>query len=301
MYLEGFYTYLKFEKRYSSNTLEAYSNDILQFQLFLEEQYGENDPELLSVNHRQVRAWVVSLMNNKVAPKSVNRKISALKTYYRYLLKNNAIAKNPMAKVVAPKIPKNLPLFVEKTGMDELFEVLDLAYPEDNEQQKFIKLRDRVIIELLYSTGMRRAELLGLSDNSFDRAQMQIKVLGKGNKERIIPVSKNILGMADKYIAERNRLFGNSGLFLVSEVGKPAYPKMVYNIVHNVLQNITTITRKSPHVLRHTFATHLSNNGAELNAIKELLGHASLASTQIYTHNTIDQLKKIHKLAHPKG
>jgi len=301
MYLEGFYTYLKFEKRYSLNTLEAYSTDILQFQLFLEKEYGSNDLELLSVNHRQVRAWVVALMNNNVKPKSVNRKISALKTYYRYLLKNGAISKNPMAKVIAPKIPKNLPLFVEKTGMDELFEVLDTAYPEETEQQKFVKLRDRIIIELLYSTGMRRAELLGLSDNSFDRAQMQVKVLGKGNKERIIPVSKNILGMADKYIAERKRLFEASTSFLVSEVGKPAYPKMVYNIVHNVLKNITTITRKSPHVLRHTFATHLSNNGAELNAIKELLGHASLASTQIYTHNTIEKLKEIHKLAHPKG
>lgn len=301
MFLEGFYTYLKFEKRYSAHTLEAYSKDILQFQEFLNSEYGEMDSELLTVNHRQVRAWVVHLMNDQVAAKSVNRKISALKTYYRFLLKNRAISKNPMAKVVAPKIPKHLPLFVEKTGMEELFEVLDTAYPEDTPQQRFVKLRDRVIIELLYSTGMRRAELLGLADLSFDKAQNQVKVLGKGNKERIIPVSKNILGIVESYIAERKRLFGAGGPFLVSEVGKPAYPKMVYNVVHRVLQDITTITRKSPHVLRHTFATHLSNNGAELNAIKELLGHASLASTQIYTHNTIDQLKKIHKLAHPKG
>ena len=301
MYLDGFYTYLKFEKRYSAHTLEAYSKDISQFQSFLQEEYQSDDPELLSVNHRQVRAWVIHLMNNQVAAKSVNRKISALKTYYRFLLKNNAITKNPMAKVVAPKVPKNLPLFVEKTGMDSLFDVLDTVYPTDTETDKFVKLRDRLIVELLYSTGMRRAELLGLDDQSFDRAQLQVKVLGKGNKERIIPVNKGILIMVDAYIAERKKMFGAGGPFLVAESGKPAYPKMVYNIVHKVLNHVTTITRKSPHVLRHTFATHLSNNGAELNAIKELLGHASLASTQVYTHNTIDQLKKIHKLAHPKG
>jgi|JI61114DRNA_FD_contig_123_2290_length_3138_multi_8_in_2_out_0_4 integrase/recombinase XerC len=301
MYLEGFYTYLQFEKRYSKNTLEAYSKDISQFQDFLIQEYQSDDPELLLVNHRQVRAWVIHLMNNNVTPKSVNRKISALKTYYRFLLKNNAIAKNPMAKVVSPKIPKKLPLFVEKTGMEELFDVLDQVYPVETEVQRFVKQRDRLIVELLYSTGMRRAELLGLADNSFDRAQQQVKVLGKGNKERIIPVSKGLMLMADDYIAERKRIFGAGGPFIVTESGKPAYPKMIYNIVHQVLNHVTTLTRKSPHVLRHTFATHLSNNGAELNAIKELLGHASLASTQVYTHNTIDQLKKIHKLAHPKG
>lgn len=301
MFLEGFYTYLKFEKRYSAHTLEAYSKDISQFQSFIAEEYQSDDPDLIAVSHRQVRAWVIHMMNNAVTPKSVNRKISALKTYYRYLLKVKAISKNPMAKVVAPKIPKNLPVFVEKTGMDELFDVIDQVYQVETEQERFVKQRDRVVVELLYSTGMRRAELLGLTDVSFDRAQQQVKVLGKGNKERIIPVSKIILTMVDNYIAERKRLFGSGGPFLVTETGKPAYPKMVYNIVHKVLEHVTTITRKSPHVLRHTFATHLSNNGAELNAIKELLGHASLASTQVYTHNTIDQLKKIHKLAHPKG
>lgn len=301
MYLEGFYTYLQFEKRYSKNTLEAYSKDISQFQDFLQQEYSSADLELLHVTHRQVRAWIIFLMNNAVTPKSVNRKISALKTYFRFLLKNNAISKNPMAKVVAPKIPKNLPMFVEKTGMEELFDVLDQVYPEETVLQKFIKKRDRLIVELLYSTGMRRAELLGLNDNSFDRAQQQVKVLGKGNKERIIPVSKRMMMLADNYIAERKKLFAPVNTFIVTEAGKPAYPKMVYNIVHQVLDHVTTLTRKSPHVLRHTFATHLSNNGAELNAIKELLGHASLASTQVYTHNTIDQLKKIHKLAHPKG
>lgn len=158
-----------------------------------------------------------------------------------------------------------------------------------------------MIVELLYGTGMRRGELLGLGDSSFDYSNQQVKVLGKGNKERIIPVSPVLLQLVEQYINERNRLFSKSDVFLVTGAGKPAYPKMVYNLVHAVLRKVTSLTRTSPHVLRHTFATHLSNNGAELNAIKELLGHASLASTQVYTHNTIDQLKMIHKRSHPKG
>jgi integrase/recombinase XerC len=240
-------------------------------------------------------------MDNKTAARSVNRKISALKTYYRFCRQQKAITHDPMAKVAAPKTPKNLPLFVERSGMDNLFHLVEASYPEASETQRFVKHRDRMIVEMLYATGMRRGELLGLSDMSFDVANEQVKVLGKGNKERIIPVSKDLLALVKIYQAERNRLFGKGQDFLVTGTGKPAYPKMVYNIVHKVLQQVTTLTRTSPHVLRHTFATHLSNNGAELNAVKELLGHASLASTQVYTHNTIDQLKKIHKRAHPKG
>ncbi len=301
MYIEGFYTYLQFEKRYSSNTLEAYQRDLTQFSDFLIKEYGEKDPDMLEVHHRQVRAWIVQLMNGKVSAKSVNRKISSLKTYYKYLLKQNIISRNPMLKVVVPKIPKNLPLFVEKQGMENLFGMIESDYPAETEKDRFVKLRDSLIIELLYSTGMRRGELLGLSDASFDRHQKTVKVLGKGNKERIIPVSTAMLDLVDLYKSERNRLFGQTGLFITTATGKKPYPKMVYSIVNRVLQQVATLTRKSPHVLRHTFATHLSNSGAELNAVKELLGHASLASTQIYTHNTIDQLKKVHKLAHPKG
>lgn len=301
MYTEGFYTWLQYEKRYSPNTLEAYRTDLAQFQDFLSKEYGETDPDLLGVHHRQVRSWIVQLMDGGTAAKSVNRKISSLKTYYKFLLKQKAINKNPMLKVVAPKTPKNLPLFVEKKGMEDLFSMMQSAYPLETEQQRYVQLRDRLIIELLYSTGMRRGELLGLTDLSFDEAQRTVKVLGKGNKERLIPVSRELFDLADAYKKERNRLFGKTAWFFTTATGAKPYPKMIYAVVHKVLEQVTTLTRKSPHVLRHTFATHLSNNGAELNAVKELLGHASLASTQVYTHNTIDQLKKIHKLAHPKG
>lgn len=300
MHLESFYTYLQFEKRYSVHTLEAYKRDIDRFAEFIHREYGDDDPDLLQVHHRQVRAWIIQLMETDT-PKSVNRRISALKTYYRFCLQQKAITKNPMAKVTAPKTPKNLPLFVEKSGMDTVFGLVADTYPESTETERFVKLRDTCIVEMLYATGMRRGELLGLTDASFDRSNGQVKVLGKGNKERIIPISPELQRHVDAYIAERNRLFGRSDKFLLTGTGKPAYPKMIYNIVHRVLQQVTTLTRTSPHVLRHTFATHLSNNGAQLNAIKELLGHASLASTQVYTHNTIDQLKKVHKKAHPKG
>lgn len=301
MHLEGFYTYLQYERRYSRNTLDAYRKDLEQFRDFLRTEYDESDPDMVGVHHRQVRAWIIALMQDKVSARSVNRKISALKTYYRYCLQQKAITKNPMTKITAPKTPKDLPLFVEKSSMENVFDLVADNYPEETEEQRFVKLRDLMIVEILYGTGMRRGELLGLTDNSFDRSNKQVKVLGKGNKERIIPVSAELLQLTEKYIAERNRLFGKSTVFLVTGSGKPAYPKMVYNLVHGILRKVTSLTRTSPHVLRHTFATHLSNNGAELNAIKELLGHASLASTQVYTHNTIDQLKKIHKRSHPKG
>lgn len=301
MYKEGFYTYLQFEKRYSANTLQAYKNDIAQFTEFLLKEFQDSDPDLLAVHHRQIRSWIVFLMDDNISSKSVNRKISSLKTYFKFLLKTGVITKNPMLKVISPKTPKNLPLFVEKKGMENIFDLFNKLYPETNDMEKFIKLRDLLILEILYTTGMRRAELLSLNDNSFDRSQKNVKVLGKGNKERIIPVSKALLEMTDIFIQEKTMLFGKTPFLITTSSGKIAYPKMIYNIVCRILQNVGTLSRKSPHVLRHTFATHLSNNGAELNAIKELLGHASLASTQVYTHNTIDQLKKIHHQAHPKG
>lgn len=301
MYKKRFYTYLQFEKRYSFNTLDAYKLDLEQFSDFIAKEYPDEDTELLSVHHRQIRAWIIQLMDQQISPKSVNRKISTLKTYFRFLLKQGAILKNPMAKVIAPKTPKPLPVFIEKNNMQSLFGLMEDAYPENTEPEKFIKSRDRLIIEILYSTGIRRAELLGLKEASFNAASKTVKVLGKGNKERIIPVSDELLKLVFEYIGIRNKLVGEKEFLLVTDKGKKAYPGLVHTIVNKLLQNVSTLTRKSPHVLRHTFATHLSNSGAELNAIKELLGHASLASTQVYTHNTIDKLKDIHRHAHPKG
>jgi integrase/recombinase XerC len=301
MYKKRFYTYLQFEKRYSLNTLDAYKVDLEQFSDFILTQYPDEDPELISVHHRQIRAWIIQLMDQQITAKSVNRKISTLKTYFRFLLKQEAIQKNPMAKVIAPKMPKPLPVFIETNNMNSLFGLIENEYPESNETEKFIKARDGLIIEILYSTGIRRAELLGLKNESFNQSSKTVKVLGKGNKERIIPVSDELLKFVFEYIGIRNKLVGEKEFLLVTEKGKKAYPGLIHNIVSSLLQHVSTLTRKSPHVLRHTFATHLSNSGAELNAIKELLGHASLASTQVYTHNTIDKLKDIHRHAHPKG
>ncbi len=301
MYLKRFYTYLQFEKRYSSNTLEAYTLDLTQFSDFILQEYQENDPDLIHVHHRQIRAWVISMMDHGIASKSVNRKISSLKTYFRFLLKQGAITKNPTSKVISPKLPKQLPVFVEENSMESIFKLIEEVYPENTPEELFEKKRNQLVIEILYGTGMRRAELLSLTDRSFDKSLRMVKVLGKGNKERIIPVHDQLMKLVFDYIELRNKLVGENEFLLVTFKGKKAYPNMIYHIVNTLLAHVSTLTRKSPHVLRHTIATHLSNSGAELNAIKELLGHASLASTQVYTHNTIEKLKEVHKQAHPKG
>lgn len=301
MHLNGFFTYLQFEKRYSKHTLEAYRRDIGQFGAYLQLLQIDTGTDLVEVTHRHVRSWIASLMEKGVEAKSVNRKISALKTYYRFLLRKGLIQKNPMQKVVAPRIPKPLPVFVDPAAMEKVFKSIQTDYPETEPIEIFVKLRDMLIIDLLYSTGMRRSELLGLHSHSLDTFNNTVKVLGKGNKERIIPVNLRLQALFNSYLKIRNSIFGDSPILLVTEKGAPAYPGLIYTIVNRVLTGNTSITRRSPHVLRHSFATHLSNNGAELNAIKELLGHASLASTQVYTHNTIEKLKEAHKQAHPKA
>lgn len=301
MHLNGFYTYLQYQKRYSRHTLEAYRTDITQFHTYLNLLEMDVDEDLLGVNHRQVRSWVVNLMDKGLEPKSVNRKISSLKTYYKYLIKKGVITKNPMQKVVAPQIPKPLPVFVDLKSMEDVFLFIQKNYPESEPIDIFIKLRDLLIIDLLYSTGIRRSELLGLTESSVDTYNSNIKVLGKGNKERIIPINFRLIELFKAYLKIRNSIFEPSEHLLLSDKGRPAYPGMIYSIVNRLLTGNTSVTRRSPHILRHSFATHLSNNGAELNAIKELLGHASLASTQVYTHNTIEKLKEAHKQAHPKA
>ena len=301
MHLNGFFTYLQYEKRYSPHTIAAYRNDLSSFQSYLQKSGVSFHPELTDITHRQVRGWVVSMMDEKISARTVNRKICTLKSYYKFLTKRDVIRKNPMLKVISPKTDKPLPLFVEKKGMEGLFTFIEKNYPQESDTELFIKFRDKVIVELLYGTGMRRGELLGLRDNSFNLSAGMVKVLGKGNKERIIPFGKPVGKSIEEYISQRKKLFGTTDQFLLTSKGGKAYPRMIYDIIHRLLQNITTIQRKSPHVLRHTFATHLSDNGADLNAIKELLGHASLASTQVYTHNTMERLKEIHRRAHPKG
>ena len=293
MYLASFLKYLEFEKRYSPHTIISYQNDIQQFDAFLSIQYNSQDWK--EVSPGMVRSWMVQLAESGMANRSINRKLSALQTFVKYLMKRNYLDKNPLRKVVSPKVGKRLPAYIQEGQMKTLLD--EVQFPED-----FTGRRDRLIIELLYGTGMRRSELLGLQDQDIDLEKLTLKVLGKGAKERIIPFGAELRQQIELYRDARNsleRLESNS--LLVTPDGKPVYPKLIYNVVRKYLSVVSTLDKRSPHVLRHSFATHLANQGAELNAIKELLGHANLSATQIYTHNSIEQLRKVYEAAHPKS
>jgi len=235
-------------------------------------------------------------MNEKITPKSVNRKISTLRSYYKFLLKREVIKANPVYGIQGPRIPKRTPVFVPESQMNTLFD--NLQFPKDFEGQ-----RDKMILELFYFTGMRKAELIGLKLNDIDFYQGTIKVLGKRNKERLIPAIPVLMTVIKQYISIRAEqdYASESEVLFVNKKGLPLQPKQVYTIVNKHLQSVTTVSKKSPHILRHTFATHMLNNGADINGIKEILGHSSLAATQVYTHNSFEKLKSIHKKAHPKG
>ncbi|HUM47889.1 MAG TPA: tyrosine-type recombinase/integrase [Chitinophagales bacterium] len=294
MDLRSFLQYLQYEKRYSKLTVTAYENDLLQFSQFLKKTYELEN--LLATRHIYVRSWLASLMEGGTGARSINRKLSALKTFFKFHMKNGAIDYNPLAKIIAPKIPKRLPVFIQKSQTALLWQHVEFG-------EGFSGFRNQVIFELFYATGIRRAELIQLTDQSFDFYNLTIKVLGKGNKERMIPFNPQLKTVLKDYISLRNKTFHSTNfpVFIVSDAGEEMNPRKIYSIVHDLLQQVTTIDKKSPHVLRHTFATHLLNNGAEIHAIKELLGHSSLAATQVYTHNTIDKLKDIYKKAHPKA
>lgn len=287
---DGFLEFIQYEKRASKHTLVAYSNDIKQFVTYLSTTYEIT--KIAEVNHTIIRSWIVSLMEQKISPRSVNRKITTLKTLYKFLLRQSIVTENPMLKILSPKTSKRLPVFIEKEKMDNLLD--DTVFGDDFEGQ-----RNKLIIELFYATGIRLSELINLKQSNVDLYQSQIKVLGKRNKERIIPFNTILKDQIQQYITAKADL--NDEFLFINKNGKQLYEKFVYRIVNTYLSQITTVNKKSPHVLRHTFATHMLNNGADLNAIKELLGHANLSATQVYTHNTVEKLKNIHKQAHPKG
>ena len=289
-----FLEYLQFEKRYSQHTLISYKTDLYQFVDYLQVEY--DGILLVNVTSSFVRSWLASMRNDKLTAKTINRKISTLKSFYKFLMKSGELKQSPLATIVSPKIQKRLPSFVSEPDMETLQRHIEYS----NDWKGLIS---KIIIELLYATGMRLSELITLKTSNVDFYNNQVKVLGKGNKERIIPVSKEVMFLLKTYIAEKEKLnFNNEqSHLLVTENGKSLYAKYVYLVVKKNLSYVTTLKKKSPHILRHTFATHLTNNGADLNAVKELLGHASLAATQVYTHNTIDKLKDIHKQAHPKA
>ncbi|MFT4534159.1 MAG: integrase/recombinase XerC [Saprospiraceae bacterium] len=292
--LEDFLEYMGSIKNRSQHTIISYRNDIVSFIIYCSEQYEIDS--INKVNHLMIRSWIVILKAEGVANVSINRKISGLKSFYKYLRRKELVDKNPMAKVLSMKKPKRLPSFVPEKRMEYLIE------PNLGEK-RFSELRNELIIELFYLTGIRRSELQNLTFLDVDTGRLEIKVLGKGNKERRCPLSNEYLLKLDHYKESLLEEFGilDHNFIFVTDKGKKMYPKLIFNIVTKKLKSINASEKTSPHVLRHTFATHLSSNGAELNSIKELLGHASLAATQIYTHNSIERLKREYKKAHPLG
>jgi integrase/recombinase XerC len=292
--IQAFLDYLKFEKRYSPHTIISYHTDISAFFTYLNGIYGTQ--ELTAITHSFIRSWLANLKEKKLTSKSINRKISTLRSFFKYHLKRGAITVLPTVNLVAPKISRRLPVFVKESDTKQLLDTLEKS------TEGWKSLNARMLISLFYATGMRVSELINLKERQLDTGRLQLRVLGKGNKERIIPVSKEIMQEIREYQQLKRKTFETRVEFLfVTDKGKKLYAKYAWLLVNKYLGQVSTLDKKSPHVLRHTFATHLMNNGAELNAVKELLGHASLAATQVYTHNTIEKLKDVHKKAHPKS
>jgi integrase/recombinase XerC len=291
---ESFLQYLKIEKRYSPLTVRSYLNDLDQFDKYLNLQGSSGKPE--EIGYHDVRSWIVSLIENGYSPVSIHRKISSLRVFYRHLRREGLVSNDPLEKVVLPKIRKRLPVFVDEGSLGKLLD--EYEFGDD-----FDGIRNRTIIEMLYTTGMRRAELTGLRDADVDISGASVKVTGKRNKQRIIPLLKPFTAKLENYVRIRSEKFPDNRpeWFFVGNKGNKLYDKYVYNTVRKYLSMVTTIEKKGPHILRHTFATHMLNNGADLNSIKEFLGHANLSATQIYTHNSFEKLRKIYKQAHPRA
>jgi integrase/recombinase XerC len=291
--IRSFIDFLKFEKRYSQHTIRAYADDLEQFFRFLDSSFGAQ--ELSQISSPLIRSWLASLKENKITSKSVNRKISSLKSFFKYLVRTGTLDKTPMSGVISPKSGKRLPVYVEEKDMKLLISHVEFS---DDWQGK----TDRLLILIFYHTGVRLAELVGLKNTQLDLNAAMMKVLGKGNKERMIPLSAVLVNEIREYIEGKNESGRNKAdTLLVNIHGKKIYAKYAYLAVKKYLSLVTTISKKSPHVLRHSFATHLMNHGADLNSVKELLGHSSLAATQLYTHNSIEKLREVHKNTHPRG
>ncbi len=294
MSIKSFIDYLQLEKKYSLNTVKAYENDIKSFSEFNKKEFGQSS--LNKANYSQIRSWIVKLVESKISNRSINRKISSLNTYYKFLLKIEEIKENPLDNHKALKTKKTIQLpFSEK----EVINALDINNFKDSYEGK----RDRLIIEMLYSTGIRRIELVGIKLKDLDFSSSRIKVLGKRNKERFIPMLESTILLVKEYLdyrAELNRIKDKDFLFLTSK-GEKIYENLVYRITNKYFDYVSSKVKKSPHILRHSFATHLLNNGADLNAVKDLLGHSSLAATQVYTNRSIEEIKKVYSNTHPRN
>jgi integrase/recombinase XerC len=294
MLTEFFLDYLRFERNYSDKTISEYGRDIVQFWNFLRERGGEEfDPSVVEAD--DIREWIVSLMDGGSSPSSVNRKLSSLRSFYKYLLKRGEVTKDPLRKITGPKKKKPLPVFIKESDMDRLLDETDFG-------DGFVGCRDRLIIGTFYATGLRLSELIGLNDSDVDFSSSQLKVTGKRNKQRLIPFGDELKQTMFEYVSIRNEQTPRTtDAFFVKENGERLYGGLVYSIVKRNLSKVVTQKKRSPHVLRHTFATTMLNHEAELGAIKELLGHCSLATTEVYTHTTFEELKKVYKQAHPRA
>lgn len=291
---DSFLKYLQFEKRLSLHTLKAYKIDLEQFSVFLEKEFPEYRPH--TADYSVIRSWIISLVESGVGSVSVNRKIACLRTFFKFLRKEETIRKDPMTKISILKTSKKLPSFVKETDMNHLLD--NVPFPDTLEG-----LRDKLVIEFFYATGIRLSELVTLKENQIDLRNRTIRVLGKRNKERVIPFTQSIISNIQEYKRTRDREVTpkDHGFFFVTQKGEPCYPMIIYRAVKKYLSLHTSSEKVNPHVLRHTYATHLLNKGAEINAVKDLLGHTSLAATQVYTHNSVEKLKKVFDQAHPKA
>ncbi|MEI6853648.1 MAG: tyrosine-type recombinase/integrase [Bacteroidota bacterium] len=294
---ERFLHYLEFERRYSPHTVVSYKTDLEQFFNYLHDTY--NTTESKDITAVMVRSWFVHLMDNHISARSVNRKKTALRSFFKFQQKMGIVDENPMSKILSPKTSKRLPSFIEE---DKMNDILD-HFPSEGENE-FSMIRDRLILEMFYATGMRLTELVNLKEVDVSLYNSNVKVLGKRNKERIIPFNGHLKLMIEEYLQLKRKEYSNDEAgtwFFITDGGKKVYQRLVYRIVNHYLSLITTQEKKSPHTLRHTFATHMLNHGANLNSIKEIMGHANLSATQIYTHNSIEKLKTLYKQAHPKA
>jgi len=292
MPINSFLSYLALEKKYSKHTTIAYLNDLNSFQMFCNEMY--NGQSIVTVNYTQIRSWIVSLVEANLSNRSINRKISSLKSFYKFLQKIKEIEINPLAKHKALKIPKQVQVpFSEK----EIINALNLIAGNDD----FESLRNKLIIELFYATGIRRSELINIKITDIDYVNETVKVLGKRNKERFIPLIKSVRKSLIRYLEVRGEIDTNSSYLFITKKGKIIYDTLVYRVINNYFSSVSSKVKKSPHIIRHSFATHLLNEGADLNSVKELLGHSSLASTQVYTHSSLGKLKEVYNKTHPRS
>jgi len=292
MLISYFIEYLSSEKKYSTHTIKAYQDDLKSFQLFCNHTYQTQD--LLDINYSQIRSWIVALVNQNITNRTINRKISSLKTFYKFLIKTKQIKESPLLGHKALKVSKKIQVPFSQLEIEKVIDNLTI-------EKGFESVRNKLIVELLYSTGMRRAELIELKIDSINIHNSTVKVLGKRNKERYIPLLNSVQQTLNVYLEERSELVVDNEYLFITNKGNKTYPNLVYRVINDYFSGVSSKVKKSPHVIRHSFATHLLNEGADLNSVKELLGHSSLASTQIYTHSSLSELKKVYNQAHPRS